>query len=80
MFTSWFVVALLSIVALITNRGLRLVPTGFAAYIEAAVVANQPTPWMGATERASQYAMNLWYAVFAVKLLRQHDDHCATSV
>ena len=24
-----------------------------------AVFANQPTPWMGATERASQYAMNL---------------------
>jgi hypothetical protein len=35
-----------------------------------AVVANQPTPWMGATERASQYAMNLWYAVLAVMLLR----------
>ena len=35
-----------------------------------AVVANQPTPWMGATERAAQYAMNLWYAVFAVMLLQ----------
>jgi hypothetical protein len=35
------------------------------------VVANQPTPWMGAIERASQYAMNLWYAVLAVLLLRQ---------
>lgn len=37
----------------------------------AAVIANQPTPWMGATERASQYAMNLWYAVLAVVLLRK---------
>jgi hypothetical protein len=37
-----------------------------------AFVANQPTPWMGATERASQYATNLWYAVLAVVLLRQH--------
>lgn len=35
------------------------------------VIANQPTPWMGATERAAQYATNLWYAVFAVVLLRQ---------
>jgi hypothetical protein len=38
-----------------------------------AVVANQPTPWMGAMERASQYAMNLWYAVLAVMLLRGRD-------
>lgn len=36
-----------------------------------AVMANQPTPWMGATERASQYATNLWYAVLAVMLLRK---------
>ena len=36
-----------------------------------AVVANQPTPWMGASERAAQYLTNLWYAVFAVMLLRQ---------
>ena len=36
-----------------------------------AVVANEPTPWMGATERAAQYATNLWYAVFAVVLLRE---------
>jgi hypothetical protein len=35
-----------------------------------AVVANQPTPWMGAVERAAQYATNLWYAVFAMALLR----------
>ena len=36
-----------------------------------AVIANEPTPWMGATERASQYAMNLWYAMVAVVLLRR---------
>ena len=35
------------------------------------IIANQPTPWMGATERAAQYATNLWYAVFAVVLLRE---------
>jgi hypothetical protein len=36
-----------------------------------AVAADQPTPWMGASERASHYAINLWYAVLAVMLLRQ---------
>jgi hypothetical protein len=36
-----------------------------------AVIANQPTPWMGAAERAAQYATNLWYAAFAVLLLRE---------
>lgn len=34
-----------------------------------AFLAHQPTPWMGATERAGQYATNLWYAVLAVVLL-----------
>ena len=36
-----------------------------------AVVANEPTPWMGVLERAAQYLTNLWYAVLAVMLLRQ---------
>jgi hypothetical protein len=36
-----------------------------------AVIASEPTPWMGAVERASQYAMNVWYAVFALVLIRQ---------
>ncbi len=36
-----------------------------------AVFAGQPTPWMGATERASQYATNLWYAMLAGQLLRR---------
>ena len=36
-----------------------------------AVVANQPTPWMGAVERAAQYATNAWYAVLAVMLTRR---------
>ena len=43
--------------------------TGFS--YATAVFANEPTPWMGATERAAQYATNLWYAVFAVVLLRE---------
>jgi hypothetical protein len=36
-----------------------------------AVIANEPTPWMGAAERAAQYATNLWYAVLAAALLRE---------
>ena len=34
-------------------------------------LAQQPTPFMGAFERAGQYAANVWYAVFATKLLRE---------
>lgn len=39
MFTSWFVVALLIIVAFIAGRGLNVVPSGFSGAVEAAVVA-----------------------------------------
>jgi hypothetical protein len=46
-----------------------LAVVGFS-YVSA-VVANEPTPWMGATERAAQYATNLWYTVLAVVLLRE---------
>ena len=35
-----------------------------------AVIANEPTPWMGISERAGQYLTNLWYAIFALVLLR----------
>lgn len=39
MFTSWWVVLLLCVVGLFTRRGLRLVPSGFAGFVEAAVEA-----------------------------------------
>ena len=39
-----------------------------------AFMANEPTPWMGAAERAGQYATNLWYAVLATRLLRREAD------
>jgi hypothetical protein len=45
-----------------------------------AVIASQPTPWMGAAERASQYATNLWYAALAVTLLRDHKEKHAPHV
>ena len=44
-----------------------------------AVIANQPTPWMGATERASQYATNAWYAVLALSLLRRRSVPAETA-
>ena len=34
-----------------------------------AVIANEATPWMGAAERAAQYATNAWYAVLASVLI-----------
>lgn len=43
-----------------------------------AVVANRATPWMGAAERASQYATNVWYAVLALTLIRRPPAHDCT--
>ena len=39
MFTSWFVVALIVIVAVLAGRGVSVVPSGFSGAVEAAVVA-----------------------------------------
>jgi len=33
--------------------------------------ANQPTPWLGITERSAQYTHQLWHAVLAIALLRE---------
>jgi hypothetical protein len=35
------------------------------------VLSNQPTPWLGLTERASQYIYFLWQVVLAFMLLRR---------
>jgi hypothetical protein len=40
------------------------------SYVPAAN-ANQPTPWLGLTERLSQYAHQVWHAVLAIVLLRR---------
>jgi hypothetical protein len=37
------------------------------------VAANQPTPWLGLTERISQYAHELWQAVLAIVLVTEQD-------
>lgn len=39
------------------------------AYVPA-VIANEPTPWMGIVERTAQYATHVWYAALATMLLR----------
>jgi uncharacterized protein DUF998 len=46
------------------------VPALFAFMYVSQVGANQPTPWLGLTERISQYSFQLWQAVLAVVLLR----------
>ena len=46
-----------------------VLPAAFAFSYLPAVIAGQPTPFMGLTERISQYAHQLWQAVFAAVLL-----------
>ena len=50
---------------------LLLVPAVFAFTYVVQLAANQPTPWLGVTERLSQYAHQAWQVVLAVVLLRQ---------
>jgi hypothetical protein len=42
-------------------------------------VANQPTPWLGLTERISQYGNLLWQAVLAIVLLRKERSLSSTT-
>jgi hypothetical protein len=72
-FRGWFRTYTIATIVFTT----ALAVMGFS-YISA-VVENQPTPWMGAVERASQYVMNLWYAVLAIVLLRQQRIHSTPS-
>ncbi|HSO38659.1 MAG TPA: DUF998 domain-containing protein [Labilithrix sp.] len=44
-----------------------------------AVAADQPTPWVGLTERISIGAYLLWFAVFAIALLRRRPDASRTA-
>ena len=47
-----------------------LVPAIFAFSYVSQVGANQPTPWLGLTERVAQYGYQLWQAVLAIVLVR----------
>ena len=40
----------------------------------AAMVAGQPTPWLGLTERLNIYSFMLWIVVLAINLLRAPDE------
>jgi hypothetical protein len=40
----------------------------------AAMVAGQPTPWLGLTERLNIYSFMLWIVVLAISLLRAQKD------
>jgi hypothetical protein len=57
-----YTIATICLTFLLAAYGLSYIPE---------FLANQPTPWMGASERAGQYATNLWYAVFALFLMRR---------
>ena len=53
---------------------LILVVPAIAAFLYApGVGTNQPTPWVGLTERISQYGYQLWQVVLAIVLLRVRD-------
>lgn len=56
-----------TIATIVISMGLALTAVKYVP----AVIANEPTPWMGAAERAGQYITNLWYAVFAIMLMRR---------
>ena len=63
-FRGWFRVY--TITSIVVTTALAVISIQYVP----GVIANEPTPWMGATERASQYATNVWYAVLAILLMR----------
>lgn len=62
-FRGWF--RTYTLITIIFTTALAILGLSYIA----AVIANQPTPWMGAIERGAQYATNLWYAVLALVLI-----------
>ena len=63
-FRNWF--RFYSILTILIVVGLA---TLAFSYVPAAA-ANQPTPWLGFSERSSQYVHQLWHAVLAIVLLK----------
>jgi len=63
-FRNWF--RLYSILTILVVVALAILAF---SYVPAAA-ANQPTSWLGLSERSSQYVHQLWHAVFAIVLLR----------
>ncbi|GAA0851709.1 hypothetical protein GCM10009113_36300 [Marinobacter szutsaonensis] len=52
---------------------IMLVPAIAAFSYAPALDLNQPTPWLGATERLAQYSYMAWQVVLAIVLLRKQD-------
>jgi hypothetical protein len=50
---------------------LLLIPAAISFSYIPLLMAHQPTPWMGFTERISQYGHQLWHAVLAITLMRE---------
>jgi hypothetical protein len=69
-FRNWFrVYSILTILILVVLATLAF------SYVPA-VAANQPTSWLGLSERIAQYAHQLWHAVLAIVLLRRGSKAC----
>jgi hypothetical protein len=69
-FRNWFrVYSILTILILVGLATLAF------SYVPA-VAANQPTSWLGLSERSAQYAHQLWHAVLAIVLLRRWSEAC----
>jgi hypothetical protein len=69
-FRNWFrVYSILTILILVVLAAVAFsyVPT---------VAANQPTSWLGLSERSAQYAHHLWHVVVAIVLLRRGSEAC----
>ncbi|MBL8124501.1 MAG: DUF998 domain-containing protein [Blastocatellia bacterium] len=52
---------------------IMLVPAIAAFSYARALDMNQPTPWLGATERLAQYGYETWQVVLTIVLLRRQD-------
>jgi len=52
---------------------IMLVPAVAAFSYAQALDLNQPTPWLGATERLAQYGYEAWQVVLAIALLRKQE-------
>jgi hypothetical protein len=50
---------------------LLLIPAVMSFSYIPMLMAHQPTPWMGFSERVSQYGYLLWYVILAIVLIRE---------
>jgi hypothetical protein len=71
-FQSWFrVYSIVTMLIVVALAALAL------SYVPAAA-ANQPTAWLGLSERGSQYVHQLWHAVLAIALLTHATNRSST--